>query len=106
MQTATCKTARPSVVILMLAQVGLFLGCVSCHSGAEVFFLLNFFRAEGGCELFELKNLADLYVAFAFVVGASFGPLDRLFQRLDLPEPEASNKFLAFGEGAVSDGPL
>jgi hypothetical protein len=83
---------------------GLFLGCVSCHSGAEVFFLLNFFRGEGGCEVFELRNLADLYVAFAFVVGASFGPLDRLFQRLDLPEPDAGNEFLAFG--AVSDGAL
>ena len=40
---------------------GLFLACVSCHSGAEVFFLLNFFGGEGRCEVFELRNLADLY---------------------------------------------
>src|SRR5262245_25687399 len=51
---------------------GLLLGCVSCHSSAEVFFLLNFFVVEGGCEVFGLQNLADLYVGFAVVgVGAS-----------------------------------
>jgi len=41
-------------------QVGLFLGCVSCHSSAEVFFLLNFFVVEGRCEVFGLQDLADL----------------------------------------------
>ena len=75
-------------------QVGLFLGCVSCHSSAEVFFLLNFLVVEGSCEVFGLEDLADLYVGFAFV-GASLDPLDGLFERLDLPEPEAGDEFLA-----------
>src|SRR6516225_1017269 len=94
------KLTRPH-----LDQVGLFLGCVSCHSSAEVFFLLNFLVVEGSCEVFGLEDLADLYVAFAIVaVGASLDPLDRLFERLNLPEPEAGDEFLAFGEGAVNDG--
>src|SRR5215831_16440605 len=88
-------------------QVGLFLGCVSCHSGAEVFFLLNFFVVEGGCEVFGLEDLADLYVAFAIGgVGASLDPLDGLFERLHLPEPEAGDDFLGLGEGAVNDSPV
>src|SRR5215472_17237444 len=100
----TCTVNSPA---LTFDQVGLFLGCVSCHSSAEVFFLLNFFVAEGGCEVFRLEDLADLYVSFAIGgVGASFDPLDGLFERLHLPEPEASDEFLAFGEGAVNDGAL
>ena len=86
-------------------QVGLFLGYLICQLSAEVFFLLNIFFGEGGCEVFGLEGLADLYVGFACVgVGTALDPLDRLFERLDLPEPEAGNEFLAFGEGAVNDG--
>jgi hypothetical protein len=83
-------------------QLGLFLGCVRCHSSAELFFLLNFFVVESRCEVFGLEDLADLYVGLAFV-GAALDPLDGLFERLDLPEPEAGDEFLAFGEGAVGD---
>src|SRR5215467_715456 len=98
-QRATDRTSLDTSV-----QVGLFLGCVSCHSSAEVFFLLNFFVAEGGCEVFGLEDLADLYVAFAVGrVGASLDPLDGLFERLHLPEPEAGNEFLGLGERAVND---
>src|SRR6202167_4878089 len=86
-----------------LDQVGLFLGCVRCHSSAEVFFLLNFLVAEGRCEVFGLEDLADLYVGLAFV-GTALDPLDGLLERLDLPEPEAGDEFLAFREGAVNDG--
>jgi hypothetical protein len=86
-------------------QVGLFLGCVCCHSSAELFFLLNFFVVESRCEVFGLEDLADLYVGVAFVEdGAALDPLDRLFERLDLPEPESGDQFLGFGEGAVGDG--
>src|SRR5215831_3042672 len=99
-QRATDRTSLDTSV-----QVGLFLGCVSCHSSAEVFFLLNFFVAEGRCKLFDLEDLADLDVALAIGgVGASLDPLDGLFERLNLPEPEADDDFLAFGEGAVNDG--
>src|SRR5215472_2988495 len=86
-------------------QVGLFLGCVSCHSSAEAFFLLNFLIVEGSCEVFGLEDLADLYVGVAYVEnGTALDPLDGLFERLDLPEPEAGDEFLAFREGAVGDG--
>ena len=86
-------------------QLGLFLGCVRCHSSAELFFLLNFFVVESRCEVFGLEDLADLYVGLAFVEdGAALDPLDGLFERLDLPEPEASDEFLAFDERAVNDG--
>jgi hypothetical protein len=91
------KLTRPH-----LDQVGLFPGCVSCHSSAEVFFLLNFFLVEGGCEVLGLEDLANLYVGFAYI-GTPLDPLDGLFERLDLPEPEAGDEFLAFGEGAVGD---
>jgi hypothetical protein len=85
--------------------VGLFLGCVSCHSSAEVFFLLNFLVVESGCEVFGLEDLANLYVGVAYVENrTALDPLDGLFERLDLPEPEAGDEFLAFGEGAVGDG--
>src|SRR5215469_7303101 len=94
------KLTRPH-----LDQVGLFLGCVRCHSSAELFFLLNFFIVESRCEVFGLEDLADLYVGLAFVEdGAALDPLDRLFERLDLPEPEAGDQFLAFDEGAVNHG--
>jgi hypothetical protein len=86
--------------------VGLFLGYLICHLSAEVFFLLNIFFGEGGCEVFGLEDLADLYVAVAcgVGVGTALDPLDGLFERLDLPEPEAGDEFLRFGEGAVGDG--
>src|ERR1700719_1068910 len=86
-----------------IVQRGLFLGCVRCHSSAELFFLLNFLVAEGRCEVFGLEDLTDLDVGLAFV-GAALDPLDRLFERLDLPEPETGDEFLAFREGAVNDG--
>jgi hypothetical protein len=87
------KPTRPH-----LDQVGLFLGCVSCHSSAEVLFLLNFLLAEGRCEIFGLKDLADLYVGLAFV-GAALDPLDGLLERLDLPEPEGGDEFLLSAKG-------
>jgi hypothetical protein len=37
-------------------------------------------------------------------VGTALDPLDGLFERLDLPEPEAGDQFLGFGEGAIGDG--
>ena len=89
------KLTRPH-----LDQVGLFLGCVSCHSSAEVFFLLNFLVVEGSCEVFGLEDLADLYVGVAYVEnGTALDPLDGLFERLDLPEPEAGDEFHGFGKG-------
>src|SRR5215469_8256473 len=86
-------------------QVGLFPSCVSGHSSTEVFFFLNFLVVEGGCEVFGLEDLANLYVGVAYVEnGTALDPLDGLFERFDLPEPEAGDEFLAFGEGAVGDG--
>ena len=72
---------------------------------ARKFFLLNFFFAEGGCEFFGSKTWRISDVGLAFV-GAALDPLDRLFERLYLPEPEGGDEFLGFGEGAVNDGAL
>jgi hypothetical protein len=74
-------------------------------SWARKFLLLNIFCGEGGCEVFGPEDLADLYVGVACVgVGTALDPLDGLFERLDLPEPEAGDEFLGFGEGAIGDG--
>src|ERR1700741_1381549 len=99
-QRATDRTSLDTSV-----QVGLSLGCSSCHLSAEVFFLLNLFVVEGRCEVFGLEDLADLYVGLAFVEhGAALDPLDGLFERLELPEPEAGDQFLAFDERSVNHG--
>src|ERR1700751_4999572 len=96
-------TNRVQITPVWTVQLGLFLGCVRCHSSAALFFLLNFFVAESRCEVFGLEDLAYLYVGLAFV-GAALDPRDGLFERLDLPEPEAGDEFLAFSDRAVNDG--
>ena len=91
-------TNRVQITPVWTVQLGLFLGCVRCHSSAELFFLLNFFVVESRCEVFGLEDLADLYVGLAFV-GTALDPLDGLFERLDLPEPEAGDEFLLSVKG-------
>jgi len=84
--------------------VELFLCYLICQLSAEFFFLLNIFFGEGGCKVFWLEDLADLDLGFACVgVGATLDPLDGLFEGLDLPQPEAGDEFLGFGEGTVGD---
>jgi hypothetical protein len=86
-------------------QVALFLCCLICQLSADCSFLLNIFVGEGVCKVFWLEDLADLDLGFACVgVGGALDPLDGLFEGLDLPEHEAGDEFLGFGEGTVGDG--
>ena len=86
-------------------QVGLFLYCLICQLSADCFFLLNIFFGEGVCKVFWLEDLADLDLGFVRVgFGEALDPLDGLFEGLDLPEHEAGDEFLGFGEGTVGDG--
>ncbi len=72
---------------------------------SELYFVLDLLFGQDGCEVFHLKDLTDFDLGFASVgVGAALDPLDGLFEGLDLPEPEAGDEFLGFGEGAANDG--
>src|SRR5437016_3600446 len=72
--------------------------------GAQAFFLLPEFGSERGTEVRRLEHLAD------FDLGplerGALEPLDRLFLRLHLPQPEAGDQLLRLGEGPVDHGPL
>ena len=54
-------------------------------------------------ELGRLEDLTDLHLGAA-VERRPLEPLDGLFLRLHLPEPEAGDQLLGLGEGAVDDG--
>src|SRR4026208_585440 len=64
-------------------------------------------RPALGAELLRLPDRADLEVAWTrHRIGAPLGPLDRLFHRPDLPDPEPRHQLLRLGEGAVRHRPL
>src|SRR5262249_54263465 len=56
-------------------------------------------------EFFDFKHLADLSLGAVFE-GSAFEPLDSFFFRLHLPNPEAGDQFLGFGEWAVGNDSL
>src|SRR6266481_1370879 len=56
-------------------------------------------------ELGRLEHLPDLHLGAA-VEGRALQPLDRLFLRLALPEPEAGDQLLRLGKGPVGDSAL
>src|SRR5215475_13414777 len=54
-------------------------------------------------EILRLEHLANLDLRFSrHGIGAALDPINRLLQRLALPEPEARDQLLRFGERAVS----
>src|SRR5215212_9630294 len=60
-----------------------------------------------GAEVLRLPDRADLEVARTrHRVGAPLGPLDRLFDRPNLPDPEPRHQLLRLGEGSVGHRPL
>src|SRR6266566_3291565 len=65
--------------------------------------------AELGCEclteVLRLEHLPDLDLGSP-VEGSALQPLDRLFPRLHLPQPEAGDELLRLREGSVDHGPL
>src|SRR3982074_2293141 len=83
----------------------LFFGGLIWQLSSELYFVLDLLFGQDGCEVFHLKDLADFDFGVAgAAVGATLDPLDGLFKGLDLPEPEAGDELLGFGEGAVDDG--
>src|SRR5215813_9058033 len=76
--------------------------------GPEALFLRAELRRELLPEVLVLENLPDLElrVLAGHRIGAALGPLERLLHRLDLPDPEAGDELLRFGERPVDDGLL
>src|SRR5712692_7356512 len=72
---------------------------------AHALFLLPELGAKRGTEVLGLEHLANLDLG-AVPEGRPLDPLDRLFLRLHLPQPEAGDELLRFGEGPVSHGAL
>src|SRR4026207_1099726 len=67
----------------------------------SIFLLSQFWRelvAEVGC----FKHLTNLNF-FIIIERSALQPLDRLFFRLHLPEPEAGNELLCFRERTIGD---
>src|SRR2546429_63336 len=60
-----------------------------------------------GTEVLCLEHPANLNLGFPFMrTGAAFDPLDCLFHRSHLPQPEAGDQLLGLGEGPVDDSPF
>src|SRR5271170_1426524 len=83
----------------------LFVGGLIRQLSPFRYFVADLLFGQDGCEVFHLKDLADFdFVVAGAAVRATLDPLDGLFQRLDLPDPEAGDELLGLGEGAVDDG--
>src|SRR5207247_11362843 len=66
--------------------------------------LLPQLGSERGAEVRRLEDLANLDLGV--LERSALEPLDRLFFRPHLPQPEPGDELLRLGEGAVDDGPL
>src|SRR5688572_17215439 len=79
----------------------------SGHLLAQAMFLFEDLGARYIGEVFRLEDLADLDLPLvAGRVRHPLHPLDRLFLRFYLDEPEAGDQFLRLGERAVDDRAL
>jgi hypothetical protein len=88
-----------------LTQERLFVGGLIWQLSSFRNLVLDLLLGQDGCEVFHLKDLADFDFGVDVVgVGATLGPLDRLFEGFDLPDPEAGDELFGLGEGAVDDG--
>src|SRR5258708_35211446 len=86
-----------------LSPLRLLGGCL----GAQLLFLFPELGSKLGTEVLRLEHLANLNLGFPFMgTGAALDPLDRLFHRPDLPQPEACDQLLGPGEGPVDHDPV
>src|SRR5688572_26229312 len=78
------------------------------NTPAQVGFARLLFGYEALAEIRRLVVRTNLEIRFlaGHRVRALLRPLDRLFDRLHFPDPEARDKLLGLGERAVNDGPL
>src|SRR6266436_8405170 len=72
---------------------------------AQALFLFPEFRSELGAEVVGFEHLANFDLR-PTVEGTALEPLDRLFHRPYLPQPEAGDQLLGLGERPVSHGLL
>src|SRR4051812_31593973 len=72
---------------------------------AQAVFLSAVLRRELAPEILGFEDRTDLELGFfaRHRVGAALGPLERLFHRLHLPDPEAGDELLRLDEGTVDD---
>src|SRR6185369_15706466 len=71
---------------------------------ANAFLLGPQLRRELGTEVFRLEHLTNLHLGA--LEGSALEPFDRLFLRFHLPQPEARDQLLRFGERSVDHGSL
>src|SRR4051812_47614569 len=76
--------------------------------GPQPLFLCAELGREFGAEVFRLEDGAnlDLRLLARHRIGAALQPLERLVHRLDLPDPEARDELLRFGERSIDDALL
>src|SRR5207247_2679008 len=68
----------------------------------QTLFLLAKFRRQRLAEVLGLEHLPDLDLRVGWHrVGTALDPLDRLLLRFHLPQPEAGDELLRFGERSV-----
>src|SRR6267143_413954 len=86
-----------------LPRLRLLGGCL----GTQLLFLFPELGSKLRTEVLRLEHLANLNLGFPFMgTRAAFDPLDRLFHRPHLPQPEAGDQLLGLGECPVDHGPL
>src|ERR1700677_3387690 len=72
-----------------------------------MFHLRTQFRRKPGAEILHLEYRANFDFGFTrHRVRAALQPFDGLIDGLDLPNPEARDEFLGFGERTVDDGTI
>ncbi len=72
----------------------------SGHLFAQVFLLLPQFGSELGAEIFDFKYRAQLDLNAA-AERSALEPLDGFVRRLHLPQPEAGDQVVGFGNGPL-----
>src|SRR5947199_804189 len=74
---------------------------------AQALLCLPELGSERGTEVRRLEHLTNLDLDIcASGIGAALDPIDRLFLRLHLNQPEAGDQLLRLGEGPVDHGAL
>src|SRR5882672_5447998 len=72
---------------------------------AQALLLLSEFRSEFGAEVLGFEHRPNFDLG-STVEGTALEPLDRLFHRPHLPQPEAGDQLLGLGKRPVSHGML
>src|SRR5688500_18158869 len=77
------------------------------HLSAQSLFLLAQLWRQGLAEVIGFEDLPDLDLRFAHHrIGATLPPVDRLFERRALPDPEAGDQLVGFGERPLGHFPV